>query len=424
MAIRITFETVDVEGAESLTPIKILTYDSKGSGITAAGKQALLDLLEKVAYIDEDGQDYLDALEAALFPPANLVSITAVYTQTSSVFAGDDLDDLKDDLVVTAHYDDGTTEVVTTYTLSGELDENPSIITVSYGGKTTTFSVPVTVVSSISAVYTQSGTVYDTDTLDSLKADLVVTATYTDQSTATVVSTDYTLSGTLTAGTSTITVSYGGKTDTFTVAVNVGFYYTPARGVLSGQSYVSDTSSILTYFTESIDGDLLRLYAGKLGSGTQAGTYLFPDYVWATSVSLTLEFKIVNMTSLKSGNTTTPGVLAIGLPNNITKGETGWAMGSTGFARYNAASGDVRMRNNTGSGSSWLTNTISLDTLHTLQITVANGAQTITLDGTAIISSGSLYTSETYFSVPAIRLMQGSDNVTDFYIKSLEVAVE
>lgn len=219
MAIRITFETVDVQGAESLTPIKILTYDSKGSGITAAGKQALLDLLEKVAYIDEDGQDYLDALEAALFPPANLASITAVYTQTSSVFAGDDLDDLKDDLVVTAHYDDGSSEVVTTYTLSGELSDNPSIITVSYGGKTTTFSVALTVVSSISAVYTQSGTVYDTDTLDSLKADLAVTATYTDQSTATVASTDYTLSGTLTAGTSTITVTYGDKTDTFSVTV-------------------------------------------------------------------------------------------------------------------------------------------------------------------------------------------------------------
>ena len=58
---------------------------------------------------------------------------------------------------------------------------------------------PKTLVS-ISAVYTQSGTVYDTDTLDSLKTDLVVTATWSDTSTSTVASADYTLSGTLTEG--------------------------------------------------------------------------------------------------------------------------------------------------------------------------------------------------------------------------------
>lgn len=75
---------------------------------------------------------------------------------------------------------------------------------------------------SISAVYTQSGTVYDTDSLDSLKADLVVTALYGDGSTQTVPAESYTLSGTLEEGTSTITVSYAGKTATFNVTVTVG----------------------------------------------------------------------------------------------------------------------------------------------------------------------------------------------------------
>jgi len=73
--------------------------------------------------------------------------------------------------------------------------------------------------SSITAVYTQSGTVYDTDSLDSLKSDLVVTANYEDGTSAMV--SDYTLSGTLAEGTSTITVSYGGKTATFNVMVTV-----------------------------------------------------------------------------------------------------------------------------------------------------------------------------------------------------------
>jgi hypothetical protein len=91
--------------------------------------------------------------------------------------------------------------------------------------------------SSISAVYTQSGTVYPDTSLDSLKTDLVVTATYSDSSTQTVPAADYTLSGTLTAGTSTITVSYGGKTDTFTVNVSVRYV-----SVENGAVSVSDGS--------------------------------------------------------------------------------------------------------------------------------------------------------------------------------------
>ena len=71
----------------------------------------------------------------------------------------------------------------------------------------------------ITAVFTQgSATIYYTDSLNMLKQYLTVTATYSDGTTATV--TDYTLSGTLTEGTSTITVSYGGKTTTFTVTVS------------------------------------------------------------------------------------------------------------------------------------------------------------------------------------------------------------
>ena len=69
----------------------------------------------------------------------------------------------------------------------------------------------------IAAVYTPSGMVYDTATLDDLKTDLVVTASYDDSSSAAV--TTYMLSGTIAEGTCTITVTYGGFTDTFTVTV-------------------------------------------------------------------------------------------------------------------------------------------------------------------------------------------------------------
>lgn len=189
------------------------------SGLSDEAKEALLACFRHLAFLDDD-DDYYGDLYDALYPPTELSSITAVYTQSGTVYTTDSIDSLKNDLVVTAHYSDSSSETVTTYTLSGTLTEGTSTITVSYGGKTTTFNVTVSApatLSSISATYTQTGTVYDTDLLDSLKADLVVVATYSDSSTRTV--SDYTLSGTLTAGTSTITVTYEGKTDTFTVTV-------------------------------------------------------------------------------------------------------------------------------------------------------------------------------------------------------------
>ena len=117
-----------------------------GTGLTEDLKQALLQIASKVAYIDEDGQDYYDALLDALYPPANLSYISATYTQSGTVYNTDSLDDLKADLVVTAHYDNSYTEIVTTYGLSGTLEIGTSTITVSYGGKTTTFNVTVTAV--------------------------------------------------------------------------------------------------------------------------------------------------------------------------------------------------------------------------------------------------------------------------------------
>ena len=53
----------------------------------------------------------------------------------------------------------------------------------------------------------------------------MVTATWDNSTTSTVASTDYELSGTLTEGTSTITVTYGGKTTTFNVTVSSTVQY-------------------------------------------------------------------------------------------------------------------------------------------------------------------------------------------------------
>lgn len=143
---------------DELSDLKIAIQ--QGGSFNAEVKSALdaftasvLQLAEKVAYIDEDGQDYYDDIDAAadslhsaMYPPVNLSSISAVYTQSGTVYTTDSLDSLKSDLVVTATWSDSSTSTVASadYTLSGTLTEGTSTITVSYGGKTTTFTVTVT----------------------------------------------------------------------------------------------------------------------------------------------------------------------------------------------------------------------------------------------------------------------------------------
>ena len=126
--------------------IEALESAISSGGITDDIKQALLDCFEHVAWTSANGQSYYDALEEALYPPADLVSISAVYTQSGTVYNTDSLDSLKSDLVVTATYDDSSTATVTSYTLSGTLTTGTSTITVAYGGKTTTFNVIVSAV--------------------------------------------------------------------------------------------------------------------------------------------------------------------------------------------------------------------------------------------------------------------------------------
>lgn len=124
--------------------VEVLESGGGGSGLTPSVKNALLACFDNVAWKDTNGQTYYDDLYDALYPPADLVSISAVYTQSGTVYNTDTLNSLKSDLVVTANYSDSSTQTVTNYTLSGTLTVGTSTITVSYGGKTTTFTVTVT----------------------------------------------------------------------------------------------------------------------------------------------------------------------------------------------------------------------------------------------------------------------------------------
>ena len=120
-----------------------------GSGLTDDVKSALMNVASHIgAWTDAQGASYVQALHDALYPPApvvNLSYITSVFSQGSAViYNTDSLNKLKQYLTVTAHYENGTSQTVTDYTLSGTLTVGTSTITASYGGKTTTFTVTVT----------------------------------------------------------------------------------------------------------------------------------------------------------------------------------------------------------------------------------------------------------------------------------------
>ena len=196
------------------------------SGISDDVKTALLQIAQKVAYIDDDGADYYQDLYDALYPPAQTYTVTNTLTGcTTNNAAASVTENAPYSATITASSGYSLTGATVSITMGGTditatAYNNGAISIASVTGNLSiTVTATAVTLSSISVVYTQSGTVYDTDSLDSLKADLVVTATWSDSSTTTVDSADYTLSGTLTAVTSTITVSYDGKTTTFTVTV-------------------------------------------------------------------------------------------------------------------------------------------------------------------------------------------------------------
>ena len=114
---------------------------------------------------------------------------------------------------------------------------------------------PVTL-DSIKAEFTQGGAVVvGTDSLDTLKQYLTVTATYSDSSTRVLADNEYTLSGTLAYPSATVTVDYQGETDSFTVAVA---YDAEVEYLKSTGTQWIDTAIILQE-TDSVEIDAMFL---------------------------------------------------------------------------------------------------------------------------------------------------------------------
>lgn len=293
-----------------------------GGGLSQTEKNLLLTLASKSAYAENDAGTAYDALETIWNTASYSVSWSGNgFTKgnnATSVIEGSTFTS-----TVTANTGFEITSV--TATMGG------ATVTGAWSGGTVTIpnvtgNIVITVVtsqrtvSSISAVYTQSGTVYDTDSLDSLKADLVVTATFSDSTTGVIAAADYTLSGTLTVGTSTITVSYGGKTTTFSVTVvaTTVIYDTANNdivivnggveaGAISGEilSNEGNANSRRSLFVESGTKPVYRGTNGTPSTYVISGYYPIPIPSHANHVNVSCDiashYNLINIFKLENG---------------------------------------------------------------------------------------------------------------------------
>ena len=128
----------------------ITKMENSGSsgGLTASQIDLLEDAFEHIQWADDVGPQYAAQLITSLRgieqpeQPDTTKTLTGISAEYSggNVAVGTELSSLSG-ITVTAHYSDGTTTIVTSYTLSGTIVAGDNTITVTYMGKTTTITV-------------------------------------------------------------------------------------------------------------------------------------------------------------------------------------------------------------------------------------------------------------------------------------------
>lgn len=213
-----------------LTYLEGETFDASGMVVAYRynnGQSEIINDFEISGYSDLPGTKTITVSKNGLtstFPVTvlnkSLVSISLSSLPEKMVYIeGETFDG--SGMVVTAHFNNNTHEAVSDYVLSGYTSTvGEKTIFVSYRGITTSFTVTVTEKSVISIAVTQmpSKLIYlEGDSFK--KTGMVVTANYNNGTSKNV--TDYEISGySSTPGTKTISVTYAGKSTTFSVVVN------------------------------------------------------------------------------------------------------------------------------------------------------------------------------------------------------------
>jgi len=182
---------------------------------------------------------------------------------------------------------------------------------------------------SIAATYTQRTDIFISTPLDYLKAYLTVTAQYDDDTSKPLNAADYTLSGALTAGTSAVTVSYGGKTTTVNVInirnrlTSVAEVETYLNGLSGAYGATADNPINLSVHQVVLDA----IAPGYGGSNINNWTVLL-SRIYSTNkfVNLDLSSCYINGVEFDTNSAATSGknkIVSIILPNTVTRIKSG-----------------------------------------------------------------------------------------------------
>lgn len=189
---------------------------------------------------------------------------------------------------------------------------------------------------SITADYEQDRPILDTDSLDIVRLDLIVTANYSDGTSERLADDAYELSGTLVAGqTCEITVEYGGKTATINVVVTYRMSFALQDGTLvmnSGGTSYNTTDGPIFCISPHTTANTRRAFAASVGaiplklstngtsvSGVSDTAFMIPIPPTATKVtaSITPSSQYLAISRMKYSN---------GVWGEFT--DTGWKQGS------------------------------------------------------------------------------------------------
>lgn len=220
---------------------------------------------------------------------------------------------------------------------------------------------------SITAAYEQDRPIYDTDSLDLVRLDLVVTANYSDGTSERLADDAYTLTGTLTVGTSTITVGYQGKTDTVEVTVTAPPYAIPdfaEQTLTSGGKTISVKKENGVFTISGTFGGVVYINASGVASLTRPTTEWLStlsgkalllkvkDITWNNPTSTAISFDTKMSRSDQDGNLYSAS-FAMSANESGTDGECQYAPQSGTISTGRSISALVfQLNNNPGSSAS------------------------------------------------------------------------
>ena len=268
------FATTDIDSLKEYLKVTAVynsgrTEDIASADYTLSGTLSVGTSAITVAYSGKETTFNVTVSEIAV------ESIIAAFTQgTNEVFTSTDISKLKEWLIVTATYNDGSEKSVTDYELAGNLIAGSSYIVVKFGGKETTFTVNVTEVKAVSMDVTYTnGTVFVGASLDTLKGSITVKITYNDGN----IEEDfkgYTLEGDLsTAGGKTVKVKYGELEKSITVTVSditvtgIDITFSQNGTVIFEGSNIDILRDMLTVKVTYSNGDVEEDYKGYTLTG-------------------------------------------------------------------------------------------------------------------------------------------------------------